>query len=96
MCSQWRTANNGEPLANSEKRGTTFGKNFSKKPNHYLEQAMPLYEYICRNCNNKFGEVLTIKEHETRKVSCPRCQSTDLEKVIEPFFAKTVGKTRGY
>ena len=57
---------------------------------------MPLYEYICRKCHNKFGEVLTIKEHETRKVSCPECQSTDLEKVIQPFFAKTVSKTRGY
>jgi putative FmdB family regulatory protein len=57
---------------------------------------MPLYEYICRKCNSKFGEVLTIKEHETRRVSCPRCQSTDLEKVIAPFFAKTVSKTRGY
>jgi putative FmdB family regulatory protein len=57
---------------------------------------MPLYEYVCRKCNNKFVEVLTIKEHETKKVSCPRCQSADLEKVIEPFFAKTVSKTRGY
>jgi putative FmdB family regulatory protein len=57
---------------------------------------MPLYEYICRKCQNKFGEVLTIKEHETKKPQCPKCQSTDLEKVIEPFFAKTARKTRGY
>ncbi|MGA7394341.1 MAG: FmdB family zinc ribbon protein [Terrimicrobiaceae bacterium] len=57
---------------------------------------MPLYEYVCRKCTNKFAEVSTIKEYETKKVSCPRCQSTDLEKVIEPFFAKTVSKTRGY
>jgi putative FmdB family regulatory protein len=57
---------------------------------------MPLYEYICRKCQNKFGEVLTIKEHETKKPQCPKCQSADLEKVIEPFFAKTARKTRGY
>jgi putative FmdB family regulatory protein len=29
---------------------------------------MPLYEYVCRKCHNKFDEVLTIKEHETKKV----------------------------
>lgn len=53
---------------------------------------MPLYEYVCRKCHKKFGEVLTIKEHETKKLHCPKCQSADLEKVIEPFFAKTSSK----
>jgi putative FmdB family regulatory protein len=57
---------------------------------------MPFYEYVCRKCHNKFGEVLTIKEHETKKLHCPKCESTDIEKVIEPFFAKTASKTRGY
>jgi putative FmdB family regulatory protein len=57
---------------------------------------MPLYEYICRKCHNKFDQVLTIKEHGTKEVRCAKCQSTDLEKVIEPFFAKTASKTRGY
>ena len=57
---------------------------------------MPLYEYICRKCRNEFNIVLTIKEHEIQKLQCPKCQSTDLEKVIEPFFAKTSRKTRGY
>jgi putative FmdB family regulatory protein len=57
---------------------------------------MPLYEYICRKCHKKFAEVLTIKEHDEQKVSCPRCHGKDLEKVIEPFFAKTASKTRSY
>ena len=57
---------------------------------------MPLYECICRKCHNKFDQVLTIKEHGTKEVRCAKCQSTDLEKVIEPFFAKTASKTRGY
>lgn len=56
---------------------------------------MPLYEYICKTCHKKFGEVLTIKEHGTKKVRCPKCKSEDLEKVIEPFFAKTSSKTGG-
>ena len=54
---------------------------------------MPLYEYVCRTCHSKFDEVLTIKEHETKKVHCPKCQGTDLEKVFESFFAKTASKT---
>jgi putative FmdB family regulatory protein len=54
---------------------------------------MPLYEYICKKCHKKFGEVLTIKEHETKKLHCPKCKSKDLEQVIEPFFAKTPSKT---
>ena len=54
---------------------------------------MPVYEYACRKCGEKFSEVMTMKEHETRKVLCPKCQSNDLEKTIEPFFAKTTRKS---
>ena len=54
---------------------------------------MPLYEFICRKCHKKFAEVLTLKEHDAKKVHCPRCRSLDLEKVIEPFFAVTAKKT---
>ena len=56
---------------------------------------MPLYEYICKKCHKKFGEVLTLKEHDAKKVRCPKCKSGDLEHVIEPFFAKTSSKTGG-
>ncbi len=54
---------------------------------------MPFYEYICHKCHHKFGEVLSIKEHDTRRLQCPKCKSADLAKVIEPFFAKTASKT---
>lgn len=54
---------------------------------------MPLYEYVCKKCHHKFGELLTIKEHESKKIHCPKCKSADLEHVIEPFFAKTAKKT---
>ena len=53
---------------------------------------MPVYEYACRKCGEKFSEVMTMKEHEARKVLCPKCQSNDLEKIIEPFFAKRPGR----
>src|SRR5262245_17565843 len=73
--------------------GILFSLTKNRTPNR--TQHMPFYEYVCRKCNERFGEVLTIKEHETKKPHCPKCQSTDLEKVIEPFFAKTSSKTRG-
>lgn len=57
---------------------------------------MPYYEYICNKCQKKFGEVLTIQEHEKQRVACPKCQSKDLSKVIEPFFAKTASKTTAF
>jgi putative FmdB family regulatory protein len=54
---------------------------------------MPLYEYACRKCGKKFSEVLSIKVHDTKKIQCPKCQSTEVQKIIEPFFAKTARKS---
>jgi putative FmdB family regulatory protein len=54
---------------------------------------MPYYEYVCPKCKTKFAEVLSIHEHETRKIKCPKCNSAEVEQVIEPFFAKTASKT---
>jgi len=57
---------------------------------------MPLYEYVCRKCQKKFGKVLTVKAHDFYKVKCPRCKSEDVEHIIEPFFAKTAKKSVGW
>jgi putative FmdB family regulatory protein len=57
---------------------------------------MPLYEYVCKKCGRKFAEVLSVREHDTKKIECPQCKSVDLEKVIEPFFAKTASKTGAF
>ena len=54
---------------------------------------MPLYEYVCRKCQKKFSQKLTIKQHNEKRVACPKCTSRDLDHVIEPFFAKTSRKT---
>lgn len=57
---------------------------------------MPLYEYICKKCDKKFSEVLSIREHETKKIECPQCRGTEIAKVIEPFFARTASKTAAW
>jgi putative FmdB family regulatory protein len=79
-----------------KKRGAFGKRRQARKTLGRLLCVMPLYEYICRSCHHKFDQVLTIKEHDTKKLTCPKCQSIDLEKVIEPFFAKTASKTRRY
>ncbi|MFM8421255.1 MAG: FmdB family zinc ribbon protein, partial [Verrucomicrobiota bacterium] len=32
---------------------------------------MPLYEYVCKKCGRKFSEVLSIRDHDTKKIECP-------------------------
>ena len=55
---------------------------------------MPLYEYDCRQCKKKFTLILRMKElGKAKHVHCPRCHSTDVQKLIEPFFAVTAKKS---
>lgn len=56
--------------------------------------TMPLYEYDCRKCKKRFTMILRMAElDKTKSVRCPRCSSTDVQKVIEPFFAVTSKKS---
>ena len=36
---------------------------------------MPSYDYICRKCGKKFTLVMTISEHDSKKIRCPKCSS---------------------
>ncbi|HAW52410.1 MAG TPA: FmdB family transcriptional regulator [Flavobacteriales bacterium] len=42
---------------------------------------MPIFEFECRDCSNKF-EILT-KAQE--KIYCPKCKSCNLDKLISAF-----------
>lgn len=55
---------------------------------------MPLYEYDCRKCKKRFTLILRVAElDKVKHVRCPHCSSTDVHKVIEPFFAVTAKKS---
>ena len=54
---------------------------------------MPIYEYECRNCGHVFSQVLTIEEHDRKKMVCPKCQSADVKHVIEAAFITTQRKS---
>jgi putative FmdB family regulatory protein len=47
---------------------------------------MPLFDYVCRDCDNEF-EALVQGE---RAVTCPECQGTELERKL-PAFAVLAG-----
>ncbi len=52
---------------------------------------MPLYEYECRQCGNRF-EALVMG---SRQPVCPRCGSKDLEKAVSAPAVRS-GRAGGY
>ncbi len=58
-----------------------------------VESAMPIYEYRCTKCRERFSRQEGIEEHGRRRPACPKCKSRAVEQVFSPFFAKTVRKS---
>jgi len=54
---------------------------------------MPHYEYRCLACGKKFSIIMTIAEHDTRQVKCPKCESTKVEQQWAAFYATTSKKS---
>jgi putative FmdB family regulatory protein len=47
---------------------------------------VPIYEYRCKNCENKFETLILSSDEE---ISCPECESTTLEKLFSTFGVKS-------
>lgn len=45
---------------------------------------MPIYEYECRECKERF-EVLQLGKNDQEKIRCPKCQADKLERVVSLF-----------
>jgi len=54
---------------------------------------MPVYDYICKDCNKTFEKIITLAEHEKEKISCPSCASKNVEQEATAFFAVTSSKS---
>ncbi len=54
---------------------------------------MPTYEYRCDRCGEEFGRVMSLSEHETVKVTCPKCSSAEVTQLLTGFIAKTSRKS---
>ena len=54
---------------------------------------MPVYDYKCQNCRKKFTTIMSITQYETKRVKCPKCKSTRVARVLQPFYAQTSKKS---
>lgn len=53
---------------------------------------MPLYEYKCDKCDNKF-ETLVSFRNAGNPVECPKCGSRETSKLMSTFCANAGGNT---
>jgi len=56
---------------------------------------MPIYEYRCTACGERFSRQESIEEHGADRPlpACPKCGAQAVEAVVSLFFAKTVRKS---
>ena len=45
---------------------------------------MPIYEFVCADCRRKFRKLVGVIAN-TAPLQCPRCQSTDLNRLMSRF-----------
>jgi putative FmdB family regulatory protein len=45
---------------------------------------MPIYEYMCLKCNEKFSVLQSIHSSE-KDTECPKCSSRDVKKALSSF-----------
>ncbi|MCX7659970.1 MULTISPECIES: zinc ribbon domain-containing protein [Caldimonas] len=54
---------------------------------------MPTYQYRCEKCGHVFEHVEHIAEHDTVRLSCPKCGSQALQHTPTRFFVQTSKKS---
>jgi putative FmdB family regulatory protein len=53
------------------------------------EGVMPIFEYICKDCGNKFEAIV----YGSKQSECPACNSTELEQQLSTFAAHGTDKS---
>ena len=53
---------------------------------------MPVYEYECRKCNERFEVLQSINEDESN-LRCPKCQAERPKKLLSVFSSSSSGKS---
>ena len=46
---------------------------------------MRMFDFVCKNCNKEFEELVTSSEEAVR---CPECQSSEVRKVLSAVLSK--------
>ncbi len=55
---------------------------------------MPLYEYVCEECNNQFEKRVTFSDADSEQ-ECPACGSNHSRKKISLFASRGAGTSSG-
>jgi putative FmdB family regulatory protein len=55
---------------------------------------MPIYEYLCRDCSEKFEKIVFTRNGGT-PVECPRCGRTSTEQLLSTFSTSGGEKSAG-
>ncbi|MFQ5943924.1 MAG: zinc ribbon domain-containing protein [Anaerolineales bacterium] len=53
---------------------------------------MPVYEYLCLECNDVFDELRPMAEADS-PIVCQACESEHTSRMISVFFAQSDGET---
>lgn len=54
---------------------------------------MPTYDYECKKCGHHFSRVMSMHDHDKKKVQCPKCKSEELKHGVEEVFVTTSRKS---
>jgi putative FmdB family regulatory protein len=57
------------------------------------EPEMPTYDYLCGQCGEKFTRYMSLKEYESEKVACPKCNSPDVKQQLGDVMVRTSRKS---
>ena len=57
---------------------------------------MPIYEYRCRDCGERFEELRSVRESESDEgLECPRCGERRVERLLSAFSAFATSSPAG-
>lgn len=54
---------------------------------------MPVYEFVCRDCQKPFEIIRPMSEAQATDVKCPACGSGRVDRVYSHVYAKTSKKS---
>jgi len=54
---------------------------------------MPVYEYVCLNCNKEFSEMKPVSAYDPKAVKCPKCNSKKVEQRWSSVSVETSKKS---
>jgi putative FmdB family regulatory protein len=54
---------------------------------------MPIYEYQCETCSERFDKLFRSIGQAPAGVTCPACQSTDVRRLVSAPIVQSTGET---